>query len=430
MDMRISRIVLRICLVLVLTAALHATCWASKADELLGQAQEKIEAAQKARSTADRKESYEAAIKRLQEVESDKRYIGTPQGAQAALGVAQVNLDLAKVYAKDRKQQHNYLYAAFESLKRMLNIYDKPQEELEKTLSPEEARQVKAYVKTAHTLKDKTAEDLNRLNSKDWKYQILDFFVGLTGRSPTFSYWFAIIVITVIVKIILTPLTHAQLKSMKEMQKVGPLIKEIQQKYKGDQKTIGEKTMALYKEHNINPFASCLPMLLQLPLTLGLYYMMKSYEFEFAKGTFLWIGSSLSHMTSFPVPFSLGQLSWVTAKNLAEPDFIILVLYLVSMYFQTKISAVDPSQADQQKMMSIVMPLMFAFILAGFPSAFLLYWLVLNLLQTVQQYYILKGGQSPAVAVVEPAASPAPSSAPQEEQPGSEPRPRRRRRRR
>jgi YidC/Oxa1 family membrane protein insertase len=432
--MRKNRMVLRILLALVLSASMHTTCWASKADELLGQARDKIEAAERARSTVDRKESYEQAIKLLHEVEGDDRYVGTPQGAEAAYKVALVNLDLAKVFAKDRKQQHNYLYAAFESLKRMLNIYDKPREELEKTLSPEEARQVTAIAKQARALKTKTAEELNQLNSKDWKYQILDFFVNLTGRVPSFSYWFAIIVITVIVKIILTPLTHAQLKSMKEMQKVGPLIKEIQAKHKGDQKTIGEKTMALYKEHNINPFASCLPMLLQLPLTLGLYYMMRSYEFEFAKGTFLWIGSSFSHITSFPVPFSLGQLSWVTAKNLAEPDFVILVLYLVSMYFQTKISAVDPSQADQQRMMSIVMPLMFAFILAGFPSAFLLYWLVLNILQTVQQYYILRGGRTEAIATgpaVAPTPTPTPTPSPDaEEDQNPENRPRRRRRRR
>ncbi len=268
---------------------------------------------------------------------------------------------------------------------------------------------------------------LNRLNSKDFKYQIIDFFVGITGRVPGFSYWFAIILITFIVKLILTPLTHAQFKSMKEMQKVAPLIKEIQAKHKGDQKTIGEKTMALYKEHNINPFASCLPLIVQMPILIGLFYAMKSYEFQFVKGTFLWIGSGLSHATSFPVPFSIGQLVWFTARNLAEPDLIMLVLYLISMYLSTKLSAVDPTQADQQKMMAVVMPVMFAFVLAGFPSAFLLYWLVFNILQTGQQYYILKGGRAEAVVVPPPAAEPEPQEP--EDTPGTDARIKRRKRR-
>jgi YidC/Oxa1 family membrane protein insertase len=415
--------IMRIGLALVLFTGLHASCWASKADDLLNQADAKIASAQKASKTVDIEESYKDAADLLAKIET--RYGDSPEGALAAYKVAEIDIALADVHSKDRKKKHNDLYQAYDKLKRMLNVYDKPRQELEINLTTAEAGQVLDVVKRAHALKDKTADELNALNSSDFKYKILDFFVGLTGRKPGFSYWFAIILITVIVKIILTPLTHAQLKSMKEMQKVGPLIKEIQQKYKGDQKTIGEKTMALYKEHNINPFASCLPMLLQLPLTIGLFYMMKSYEFQFAKGTFLWIGGSLSHLKSFTVPFSIGQLTWFTAKNLSEPDLVILVLYLLSMYFQTKISAVDPSQADQQKMMSIVMPLMFAFILAGFPSAFLLYWLVLNILQTVQQYYILKGGQ-PATAAVEPAAATEPAA---DEQPG-ETRIRRRRRRR
>ena len=89
----------------------------------------------------------------------------------------------------------------------------------------------------------------------------------LTGKKPGFSYWFAIIMLTVIIKLATTPLTKAQFKSMKEMQVIAPLIKEIQAKHKGDQKVIGEKTMELYKEHKINPFASCLPLLVQMPIS-------------------------------------------------------------------------------------------------------------------------------------------------------------------
>lgn len=392
--------VLRLCLALILLAGLHPACLASKADELLEQAQKKVAAARKAeaaKNSTDRDENYTEAIKILGKVEGESKYMGTPQGAEAAYRVALINEALANAYDKNEKKQRGYLMAMYEKLKQLLNIYDKPQSVLEEALTPDEAAKVRTIVANAAELKLKTAERIDYLNSSDIKYKILDFFVALTGRIPWFSYWFAIILITFIVKLLITPLTHAQFRSMKEMQKVGPLIKEIQAKHKGDQKTIGEKTMALYKEHHINPFASCLPLIVQMPVLIGLFYTMKSYEFQFAKGTFLWIGSGLSHMTSFPVPFSVGQLVWFTARNLAEPDLIMLILYLISMYLSTKISAVDPTQAEQQKMMSIVMPLMFAFILAGFPSAFLLYWLVFNILQTGQQYMILKGGRAEVI---------------------------------
>ena len=132
--------------------------------------------------------------------------------------------------------------------------------------------------------------------------------------------------------------------------------------------------------------------------------MISSYEFQFANGTFLWIGSGISHAFSILVPF-VNATVWVTAKNLSEPDLILVVLYLISMYISTKMSAVDPSQAEQQKMMAIMMPVMFAFIFAGFPAAFLLYWLAFNVLQTIQQYLIMRapvaevvsGGSAPAI---------------------------------
>ncbi len=383
-----------------------SACQASKADELLQQAQEKISVAERSRETADKIEAYTDALKILGKIESDSKFVGTPQGAEAIYKIALVNVALADA-TKDRKKKHGYLYAAYEALKRDLNIYDKPLDKLEENLTREEARRVLEIVADAKVLKQQAADNLDKLNSSDIKYKVIDFLVRITGKVPAFSYWFAIILITFLVKLILTPLTHMQFKSMKEMQRIAPLVKEIQAKYKGDQKTIGEKTMALYKEHGVNPFASCLPLLVQMPILILLFYTIKSYEFQFAKGTFLWIGSELSHLTSFRVMFNPGQLVWVTAKNLSEPDLILVVLYVISMYISTKLSSVDPTQAEQQKMMAIVMPLMFAFLFAGFPSAFLLYWLVFNILQTVQQYYILHGGQQAALATA-PATAPAP----------------------
>jgi len=391
----------------VLSAA-GGSAHASKADELIREADKAAVRALEAKRKTDRDESFKKAIELYGKVGSDKMYLGTPQGAEALYRIAKLQRDIAARQGK--KQEHGSLYASYETLKRLINIYDKPVSALEENLTRTEAREVRRIVGSALKLKEEVAGRLDRLNSTDWKYKVIDTLVALTGRVTGFSYWFAIILITIIVKLLLTPLTKAQFKAMKEMQKVAPLIKEIQEQYKGDQKAIGEKTMALYKEHKINPFASCLPLLVQMPILMLLYYTIRSYEFQFAKGTFLWIGSSLSHLASFPVMFNPGSLVWVTARNLAEPDLILVVLYVISMYISTKLSAVDPTQAEQQKMMAVVMPVMFAFIFAGFPSAFLLYWLVFNILQTAQQYMILNSGQ--AEAVVSAPAAPSPQEAP------------------
>lgn len=330
------------------------------------------------------------------------QYGGKPQGAQAMYEMARF-YETVVGYRNWREAYNQY------SL--LLNKFDKSREELSgRGYLPSEIDRVLEIVKNARVGQKKMADAQDRVNAKHKLlnvlnvYAIMDFLVGITGRIPAFSYWFAIVVITFIIKLLITPLTKAQFASMKEMQKIAPLVKEIQEKYKGDQQAIGQKTMDLYKEHGINPFASCLPILIQMPILLLLFNMVSVYQFQFAKGHFLWIGSSLSHLKDIPLPFGPGGIVWLTAGNLAEPDLILVVLYVISMYISTKLSSVDPTQAEQQKMMSIMMPIMFAFIFAGYSSAFLLYWLVFNVIQTVQQYLILHKGNEPV-----PATAPAPA---------------------
>ncbi|MGQ9455475.1 MAG: YidC/Oxa1 family membrane protein insertase [Armatimonadota bacterium] len=397
---RISRVTLVALLVGVLVVpGARAVFGETKADEIINRADSYARRAIVAKSTAERKERFEKAAELYGKVGGDKMYLGTPQGATALLKLAMLHQKMATLESTS-KEESARLYAAYETLKRLVNIYDKPLSALEEKLTRTEAREVRQIVERAYVIKEEVAARLDKINSSDWKYQLIDMLVSATGRIPSFSYWFAIILITVIVKILLAPLTKAQFRAMKEMQKVAPLIKKVQEQYKGDQKAIGEKTMEIYRQHKINPFASCLPLLVQMPILMLLYYTIRSYEFQFAKGTFLWIGSSLSHLASFPVMFNPGSLVWFTAKNLAEPDLLLVVLYVISMYVSMKLSNVDPTQAEQQKMMSIMMPVMFAFIFAGFPSAFLLYWLVFNILQTSQQYMILRAPAEVDRAVV------------------------------
>lgn len=228
--------------------------------------------------------------------------------------------------------------------------------------------------------------EIDTKKSKEIGYRAIDALVAMTGRNPAYSYAIALLIITLIFKFVTTPLSHAQFKSMREMQKVQPLVKQLQETYKGDQKEMGKKMMALYKEHGVNPFSSCLPLLAQMPILMLLYYkVILPYQFQFTKGGLLWIGSGLSH--KFPS---------IVAANLSEPDIPLLLIYTVSMIISQKLSVVDPSQAEQQKIMTYTMPILFAFIFRTFPSAFMLYWLFFNITSTVQQYYVLKQPGGPA----------------------------------
>ena len=214
-------------------------------------------------------------------------------------------------------------------------------------------------------------------------YHVLDFFVALTGRQ-SWSYWLAILSISVLVKLALTPLSNKQYRSMKEMQKLQPYIQELQAKHKNDKTVLGAKTMELYKEHGINPMAGCTPLLFQLPIMYTLYYTIRMYQYQFSHGTFLWIGSGISH--TFPQFLGI---------NLGQPDIPILLLYAGSMYVTQKMTVtptMDPQQAETQKMMAIMTPFMttYFFLQYHLPSAFVLYYLIFNILSTAQQKYYMR----------------------------------------
>lgn len=233
-------------------------------------------------------------------------------------------------------------------------------------------------------------EDLGKridsINSKEPYYKFIDWFVGLTGHKP-YSYWIALLLISVVVRLVLTPLTLKQYRSMREMQRLQPLLKELQAKYKGDKQVLGQKTLELYKEHGANPASSCLPMLFQLPIFWAMYHAVWMYQYRFAGGTFAWIGTDLSH-----------HYPQYLASNLSQQDIPLLLLYSVSMYLtQRMMPAADPSQAEMQRT-SALMTSVFFFILFQnyhFPSAFVLYWLISNILGTATQLYFMRQGIVP-----------------------------------
>ncbi len=237
------------------------------------------------------------------------------------------------------------------------------------------------YARQVH-LQETLEDRIDRRNSTHFSYKIVDTLVGLTGRIPAFSYWFALVLIALVVKLLTFPLTLKMYRSQREMQRMQPVLKEIQEKYKGKPE-LNAKIMDAYKEHGVSPFASCLPLLIQMPFMIWVYNMIRQYEFHFARGTFLWIGSGMSH-----------QYSAYLATNLAQFDTVLLVIYAVSNYLTMKLTPpADPQQAQQQQSMSIMMTgmMFFMFWTYRWSAAFMFYWLVLNVISAWQQYvYVYK----------------------------------------
>jgi len=193
------------------------------------------------------------------------------------------------------------------------------------------------------------------------------------------SYGLSLVLLALAVRVLVFPFAQAQFKSMAEMQKLQPLVKRIQAMFKGEPQKAQMETMALYREHKVNPLAGCLPTLLPFPILISLYYVIRARDADFKGEHFLWIGSPLSN--AFPHFF---------AANLASLDLPLLALYVVSMYLSVRYGSPpssDPQQAQTQKIMAIMSPAMIAY--CGWKyewsSALILYWLSGNIFTMAQQ---------------------------------------------
>jgi YidC/Oxa1 family membrane protein insertase len=186
---------------------------------------------------------------------------------------------------------------------------------------------------------------------------ILDWFHFNVG----FTYAWSIVAVTVVVRMILVPLTIRQIHSMQSLQKHAPQMKEIQKKYKHDRQKQNEELMKFYRENKINPAASCLPMLLQLPVFIALYYTLKHYKFP--------QGANLSWLHIIP------DISAPTTAHWG--GFVLLVVYVASQMASTLFMAATTDKT--QRTLFMLMPLVFVFIIARFPAGLVLYWVTTNL---------------------------------------------------
>jgi YidC/Oxa1 family membrane protein insertase len=196
------------------------------------------------------------------------------------------------------------------------------------------------------------------------------------------TWAWAIVATTIVVRMLLVPLTIRQIHSMQNLQRFAPQMKEIQKKYKHDRQKQNEELMKFYRENNINPAASCLPMLLQLPVFIALYYTLRNFQPP--------PGSDLSFLHFIPD---------ITAHTTAFwGGYVLLIVYVGSQMASTQFMAATTDKT--QRILFMLMPLVFVFIIARFPAGLVLYWVTTNL-WTVGQGLITRRliSRTPAPAV-------------------------------
>ncbi|MBO8127864.1 MAG: membrane protein insertase YidC [Peptococcaceae bacterium] len=205
---------------------------------------------------------------------------------------------------------------------------------------------------------------------------VINYLYDITQVIGLPSYGLAIILLTVLIKIVLYPLTQMQMKSMLQMQLLQPELQKIQKKYSKDKQKMQQKMMELYKERKVNPMAGCLVLLIQLPILIALYRALLGFDF-----------SDTAHAGFF----------WIPILSERDPYYILPVLAAVSTYLQAKMTTPasaaaaqggNPGAQQTQKIMLYFMPLFIGWISSTLPAGLALYWTVFNIMGIIQQYFI------------------------------------------
>lgn len=196
----------------------------------------------------------------------------------------------------------------------------------------------------------------------------LTFFYNITAKIGFPNYGLAIILLTIAIKIVLYPLTVKQVKSMKAMQEIAPKLKALQEKYKDNKEKLNREVATLYKEAGVNPLAGCLPLLIQMPFFIAIFFAIKEYQYVSNPG-FLWLAN-------------------LAQDNPSDPYYILPFLAAATTYISTK--QTTPDQSQQNKMMLLFMPLFIGYITITFPAGLGLYWVVSNIVQIAQQWWLYK----------------------------------------
>ncbi|MFH1032519.1 MAG: YidC/Oxa1 family membrane protein insertase [Chloroflexota bacterium] len=209
------------------------------------------------------------------------------------------------------------------------------------------------------------------------------------------NFGLAIIVLTIVIRALMYPLTFKQLQSSKAMQSIQPKMAELQKKYGRDKQQLAREQMRLYKEAGMSPTGCLGPMIIQMPIWIALYQAIIRVS-AIAPEDFLNLSRHL--YSSWSLVFSTvpldGKFLWL---DLAMPDawLILPILVGVTMWIQQKMTMLpnaDPRQQQQAQMMLWIMPLMFAYLTLQFPSGLALYWVISNIISIVMQYFVTGWG--------------------------------------
>ena len=221
------------------------------------------------------------------------------------------------------------------------------------------------------------------------EYIMLPIFTAIHYVVP--NWGLVIILFSVLIKLAMHPLSKSQMKSMKKMQKLQPLMDELRTKYKDDPQKMNQSIMNLYKEYGVNPAGGCLPLLLQMPIMYALYAVFRG-AIELRQASFIgWIKDLSIPDIIYHLPFKLPLIGIQDVSGIA-------VIMGITMFVQQKMTIKDP----RQKTMVWMMPIMMTFLFNGFPSGLNLYYAVFNVLAIGQQVLINKQDDDEPLRKVEP----------------------------
>jgi YidC/Oxa1 family membrane protein insertase len=199
------------------------------------------------------------------------------------------------------------------------------------------------------------------------------------------NYGIVIILLSALTKLLFWPLTQKSFKSMRDMQKLQPKLAELREKYKNDSQKLNKAMMELYREHNVNPLGGCLPMLLQMPVFIALFNVLRT-TIELRRAPFfLWIKDLSSPDVLAHLPFAL--------PFIGQDLSLLPILMGVAMFVQQKMQSTDPKQAA----LTYMMPVLFTVLFFKFPSGLVLYWLVNNVLTIGHQHLMNRAEEAQQV---------------------------------
>jgi YidC/Oxa1 family membrane protein insertase len=246
---------------------------------------------------------------------------------------------------------------------------------------------------------------------------VFDAVIRFFHDSVGLGWGLSIIALTVVVRLILVPLTLKQFRSMQAMQRLGPQIKEIQQKYKDDKQRQQQELMAFYKENEVNPFGSCLPLLLQMPVFLSLFYMLrKDLKVDICGDALKAAGkvttsaiqkTGCSQVADLHGSHAAAKFLFIDDLTLKATGATLVILIVLYVGSQLASSLLMSASADRnQRLLMMGMPILFVTFVINFPAGLIVYWITTNL-WTVGQSYVVRRIHPP----VTPATAGAPAGA-------------------